>query len=385
MQNTGYFTEFLIIILIVVALLIIYYYTRRYRKTRTTGDSYLQALEYLADRDYKRSIQKFKEAVRENTENINAYLRLGDLLRDRGLTSNALKIHRDLTLRSGISPDYMMKVYHSLMLDYEALGEIAKAKEMTLNLLTEENVYYREAANRLIGYLEAERQWEQAGQALKKYFKPIPAHMNKRMALYTIFQGLILQEEGEGRDARIRYKEALKTDPNCSAAYFYLGKSYYEEERLEDAVREWQTLCEKIPEQAYITFDSLEKAWFELGKFTEAERLYSDILATDSENIHAIIALTEIYNKKGDYDRALEILEHVNNSHPDDPRIISLQVQNLADKNQYKAAAGKALEYFDKNHLLSANKYFTCQECHFTIDEPLWICPQCKSIDSFNI
>ena len=171
MQQTTIMTEVSILALVLIALIVIYYYTRRYRKPAEKQDHYLQALEYLVDGDIKRAIQKFKEAIREDTENIPAYLRLGDLLRERGLARNALKIHKDLTLRSNMPADYRNKVLKSMMLDYEAQGDFKNAEESALKLLEIESPPSRESASKLIGYLEKQEKWGDAFEAAKKYVK----------------------------------------------------------------------------------------------------------------------------------------------------------------------------------------------------------------------
>ncbi len=384
MQDNTVLTEIIILIAILVALVLIYYFTRRYRKPTQKQDSYRAALEALVDGDVKRAIQLFKEAIHQNSENIEAYLRLGDLLRERGLVKNALKIHKDLTFRTGLSNSMLLRVRRSLMLDYEALGEFDKAIEEARKLLEKENPYYRETASRLLQLFEKGNRWSEALEAANKYFKPTPAALKHKISLYHVFQGLKLQDEGRGKDARIKFKEALKINPQNEAAYYYLGKSYVEEDRLEDAVKEWVNLCTQIPEKAYIVFDELEKAWFELGNFSEAENLYSHLFEKNRDNIKAALALAEIYEKKGEYDRALELLERLDEEYPEDPSVQSFKVQVLYNKNQYKAACQVALNFLKQQKFIDHTIY-QCQECHYISETPLWVCPQCKSIDSFNI
>ncbi len=384
MQNPTFITELLIFLLIIATLAIIYYFTKKYRKTTEKKNSYLEALELLADGDYRRAIQKFKESVKENTENIEAYLRLGDLLREKGLAKNALKIHKDLTFRSGLEKDFRMRVHRSLMLDYEAIGDLENTIISAKTILDNNGIFTKEAATKLINCLEKQEKWDEAYHACKKYFKNIPLHMTKKMALYLVFQGLDLLEREENREARIKFKEALKVDPECSPAYYYMGKSYFEENRLQEAIEQWTKMCKKIPKQAYIAFDDLERAWFELGNFSEAEKLYNSLLASDGKNVKAALALVEIYDKKGEYDRALEILNRLENNNVEDPLLPGYRIQVLYDKGQYKVAANYAINFLKKKNLLGNNKYI-CQECHYISEEPLWICPQCKSIDSFNI
>ena len=383
MQSSEMLMELLIFLLIIAALLIIYYYTRVYRKPKIDKGSYLAALEYLADGNEKWAIQKFKETVRDDSENVQAYLRLGDLLRKRGFANNALKIHKDLTFRGNLSGEIKDKIQFSLLLDYEAAGNYKAAIELANTIIENDKTYKNEAALRLLNYLEREEKWQEAYLTVKKCFKELTPQLVKKSALYLVFEGLKIQEKGEGRDARIKFKEAMKIDPDCAAAFYYLGKSYYVEDRLEDAIHEWENLCRTLPKKAYLTFKDLERSWFEMGKFTEAEKLYKSILSKDSKNVFATVALAAIHNKKEDFDRALDVMERLGEDHQHDPQIVGFKLKILANKNQYKQAVNQALDYFNKRYDLSERR-FECQECQFKIDEPIWICPQCKSIDSFD-
>lgn len=384
MQNPDMLTELLVVILVILVLVIIYYYTRVIRKPKREKSHYLSALEYLAEGNDKWAIQKFKEAVREDSENVEAYLRLGDLLRKKGLTSNALKIHKDLTLRSNLTSDMKSRINYSLLLDYEEMESHKNAIDIASILLENPKNFEKEIAVKILNHLEKEEEWQKAYNALRKYFKELTPQLKKKTALYLVLNGITIQEKGEGKEARIKFKEAIKIDPECVAAYYYIGKSYYHEERVADAIVEWEKLCKNIPQKSYFVFEELEKAWFDLGKFKEAEGLYKAILKGDPSNVHAAIALSEIYYKKEDFDRAIHILEQISEEKPDDPRLLGYRLQILIHKTQYKVASQLAQDYFQKNYQM-ADFHFICQECQYKTDEPLWICPQCKSLDTFEI
>ncbi len=384
MQIEGMLTEFLIIIIVIVALLIIYYLVKFYRKPSKEKSNYLSALEYLADGNDKWALQKFKEAVREDSENVDAYLRLGDLLRKIGLANHALKIHKDLTLRPNLSQDLTNKIQLSLMLDYEILGNLNAAINVAIRILQKEKINNTQLVSKLLTYYEREERWNEALEAVKKYYRKMPVHLEMKSSLYLVFEGMKLQEKGEGKEARLKYRDALKTDMNCPAAYYYLGKSYYAENRLEEAIQEWQNLSNKIPKMAHVAFDELEKTWFDLGKFGEAEKLYRKLLTDDPENIFSAISLAEIYNKKSEFDNALSILDKVAEDKKYHPLVVSAKIQTLSNKSQYKIACTEAISYFQSNFSLST-RHFICQECQYESKEPLWMCPQCKSISSFEL
>jgi lipopolysaccharide biosynthesis regulator YciM len=384
MQANNIVNEILILTLVVVAILIIYYITKYYKKPTKSKNNYLEALEHLTDGNYNWAIQKFKEVVREDTDNVQAYLRLGDLLRKKGLASNALKIHKDLMLRSNLSPAFKQKLEYSLLLDYEVLNDVKMVIKIGNNILNKYQDYSEEVPLRLAKYLEKDQEWEEAYNVLKKYNGTLPNELKRKLSLYRVFEGLNLLDKNEGRDARIKFREAMKLDESCASGYYYLGKSYYNENRLEDAIQAWKNLCQKIPKKAYIAFEALERTWFDLGKFTEAEKLYNDLWNKNPENVDAALALAEIFDKKGEQDAAVEVLNRLEENVPNNPRINGFRIQYLYNKNQYKMASTYAIEFFRGQGIIS-DKKFVCNKCNYQSNEPVWICPECKSIDTYNI
>ncbi|MFZ0390380.1 MAG: tetratricopeptide repeat protein [Calditrichia bacterium] len=384
MENSGYLPEIIIILSLIAALIIIFYFARRYRRQDRDKNKYQTALEMVVDRDYKNAIQMFKEVVREDSENVEAYLRLGDLLRERGLPKNALRIHKDLTLRSGLTKPLQARIQHSMMLDYEMLQDYQQAARIARTMLEENQHSANLYIEKLLFYSEKNQEWESAEIIAKKYTKELPERYGRRLALYRVLHGLELQEKDQGRDARVKFKEAIKADSQCAAAYYYLGKSYYVEDRAQEAVDQWRTLCTKVPDQCYIVYADLEKTWFEMGKFTEAEKLYTGLLEKNPDNIPAALALASIYSKKGNFEQAQEILERIEKLHPGDERILARHTHVLFEKSEFKSAGNKALKYFQDKGLLE-NQYYTCSKCGYKNDYPIWICPECQTIESYNI
>jgi len=341
----------------------------------------LEALEYTIDGNDRLAIQKYKDAIRENSENIDAYIRLGDLLRKRGLYQNAVRIHKDLTLRGSLTSGQRVRILQSLMLDYELAGDTRNAVTIAREILKTEKKPDISIVQKLVTLYEKQQYWNKAIEIVNDNLKHLPPEYQKRIALYYVFQGLAMQENGEGKEARIRFKEALKRDSDCVAAYYYLGKSYQAEGRLEEAIDYWKKLCFTIPEKGYIVFPELEKAWFEMGRFADAENLYHEMMVSGKNGLNPGLALAEIYNKKGDYDSALDILARLESDFPSTAEVIRQKIFIMFNKGQYKQAASQALTFFQNNK--QDNRTFRCRNCQYLSKEPLWVCPQCKELDTF--
>ncbi|RMG66679.1 MAG: hypothetical protein D6715_06310 [Calditrichaeota bacterium] len=375
--------EVLLLAVLLLAVGVVVWLSLRGRGKKPGEDAYTEALEALVDGNLRLAVQKLKEAVRENSSNIKAYLILGNVLRERGMHGHALRIHRELTLRESLTPQQRAEVQRALMYDYAAAGDIERAIQSGHRFLEETKSVGRDDLLFLLSLYEKKENWSGALELSKKYSKVLGPAFRKRQALYLVFQGNQLVAQGHDKEGRVKFKEALKLDPDCVAATYYLGKSYLEADRLEEAAQVWRQLCEKHPEKAYLVFAELEKVWYELGRFNDAEQLYTRLMQQNAGKDRAALALARIYSKKGEYDSALEILEQAQNGAPT-PETMALRLQVLWNKNQYKQAASQAMEFFEKQ-AMQAQKNFVCQKCGFVTTEPAWRCPQCGAIDSFAL
>ncbi|RMI17493.1 MAG: hypothetical protein D6681_03275 [Calditrichaeota bacterium] len=383
MTNLSPVFEILVIGLALAAILWVVWYSFKQKQKTSLSNAYTEALEHLVDGNDRLAIQKFKEAVRQDTENVAAYLRLGDLLRRKGLLSNAIRIHRDLTLRATLTPEQELQILKSLLRDYQAAGEFDQGIQVARKILRKERTPESWVVQALVDMLEKTGRWKEAGEVVERYGGQLPVEQNRRLALYLVFQGMELQEQGNGKEARVKFKEALKKDPRCAAAYYYLGKSYRDEDRIEDAVKVWKELCEKAPEKAHIVFPELEKAWFELGRYADAENLYLEMMHSDKKGLLVGLALADIYSKKGEYDSALEILHRLEEEYHNSPLLIGKKVNVYFHRGQYKQAASQSLSFFNSTNGAVAVRY-RCSVCNYESKTPRWVCPECHSIDTFS-
>jgi lipopolysaccharide biosynthesis regulator YciM len=220
------------------------------------------------------------------------------------------------------------------------------------------------------------KDWEKSLNLLKDIPMGKTEQGKLKLAFYKVLQGEEIVKNGDEKAARICFKEALKFNPKCTAAYLYLGDSYLRENRMNDAIEIWTELCKKIPGKAYLAFERLEKTLYEKGQFSKIEEFYHSILEEDEENISAIIALSEIYRKKGEYNESLKILQNALKKDIDTKIINSLIVKIMYDKGQFKESAKQAIEIIESDHIPDY-KRFSCDKCKTDFNEPFWICPKC--------
>jgi lipopolysaccharide biosynthesis regulator YciM len=305
-------------IVIVVALAaggagVAFYYMHGSKRERISPDeSYVEALRALLDGNSTLAFLKLKETVTHDSNNIDAYLRLASLLRQRGMHSKSLQLSTDLNLRQTVGDADKARILYNLAEDYELNDELESAVRLLrqLSLMSGQRA---SASKRLVALYERLGRWEDAFKACSDYLDSSKNRDKAPLSKYKLRMGKELLENGEFHKARVEFKEALKLEPTCAGAVVGLGDAYEKEGQLEDAAKAWRKIIDVNPGKAELVFERLQKVLFELGQFGEIEDLYDKVLERDRGNLGALTGLASLSEKKGDRAQAetlyLQILE----------------------------------------------------------------------------
>jgi lipopolysaccharide biosynthesis regulator YciM len=371
--------DFLLFMLFMIAgaVALVYFFMYRTKESKTNDQSYLEALKYMAEGESRRAIEKFKETVRTDSENSDAYIKLGIILRDAGLVKNAIRIHKDLTLRGNLPATVVNEVYRQLGLDYWNDNNLEQA-EFYFTKLKSDSRYQSLAAEYLIRIHTRRQDYDKAFAAMEKLPSAQTTEGKSILAMYKVLSANKLVSEGEEKEARIVCKDGLKIDPQCAAAYLEIGDSYQREGRMNDAITSWKQICNKIPNQAYLAFERLEKALYDIGQFEKMEEIYSDLLGRDGNNIEALIGLSELYRKKGEYNEAIRLLNEFPQKELASKKIHAQTIRIMIEQGKLENAGREMLHFLD-GECRVFNTVFECKSCRHTSEQLFWICPKCDT------
>jgi len=367
-----------IIAIIAVISIVILFQVPKKRKDQTVD--YTLALNYLLNGEVDKALVKLKETAKRDSSNIDAYVKIGDIFRDKGQTERAIKIHRALTVRHGLTVHDKILIYKSLVKDYRIVQkyDIAISFCQTLNGLTNEELWVQELHLQL---LEEKGDWEKAYDIKKKILREQNKKDDCLLALYKVEAGLNLAKEGKEHEGRLKFREGIKIDKNCAPAYLYLADSYIRENRLSDALTELKKFIKEVPSLSYLAFDRIKEILFEEGNFGEIEYIYNQLLENNPA-IHSIrFALADIYERKGALYKAIGLCKEELEKNPESGLARQYLIQYYARVGDKDAAVDLALEMVKDS--LTENKQFSCSQCKFTSHQPYWHCPQCGAWNSY--
>jgi lipopolysaccharide biosynthesis regulator YciM len=265
---------------------------------------------------------------------------LGQVVREGGNPEQALKIHRGLNLRKGLTHYEQVELYKNLSLDHYKRGNLESAVEQSRNILKIDKSS-EWALTHLVKYFREMNDWSQAGEYLESLQKVTQKPDSRKLALFKIQEGRVFAKKGNFIHARSIYEEALNIDNAAPAAYYFIGKSYSQESEgayqkavkadesyvgsehsplyqtnldeakqlLGKAIPMWIRYCESRPQQAWMVIHLLKDALFALDRYPEMESILKTILQNDSNNIEVIASLADIYAQRGENSEALEFID----------------------------------------------------------------------------
>ncbi len=381
-MSQGQLWSIIIAVVIIFFVIVLFWSKAKREKGKVSPKLYTDALKALLAGDERLAFEKFKDVARGDPENVDAYLRLGDLFRKRKKFDKALQIHRELTLRPSLSAEEKSEVWKSLAEDYIASNNHEKAISV-LEELHRSDDDDQWVNNNLISEYEKTERWEDAFELRKKLSKHRDDNANKILALYKLFWGKARADNDDLHKARVAYKEALNYDETCIPAYIYLGEAYYRDGRLDDAVEYWKKLLDAVPSAGHLIFDKLERTLFELGQYEEIAEIYERISSQNPKDIPALFSLAHIYEKKGMMELAIEKYRQILDI---DPSFLSAKL-SLAKLYQEKGWKEQSTDLMDDliENLPPARNEFVCNRCGYKSLEALWKCPRCKKLNSFDI
>ncbi len=270
--------------------------------------TYTEALNAMVRGEKSKSISLLKDVVKNDTNHIQAYLQLGNILRDDN-PEQALKIHQSLTVRPNLNSDMTVDIHKSLALDYEILGDAKKSKHEIEKILIIEkrNIW---ALSSLIKISESEKDWDQAAKLSKRLQKITGKNNKENFAQFEVYKGLENLDKGLFNEAKIFFQKAIKIAPEYSLSYKYLGNIYEQTRDLVSALKNWELFAIKDLKNSYTVFPKMESALFDLGRYSEVEKFYRRILEMDRCNINAIIRLSNVLEEKGERVDAITLIDN---------------------------------------------------------------------------
>ena len=298
---------FYIPVLIIIIISGLWYFYFRPSRKKNTDITYLDALNAMLLSDKRKAIALLSNIVKKDSEHINAYLQLGNLLREDD-PDRATKIHQMLTVRQNLPKETRIEILKSLSLDYDRIGDLEKSKIEAEKILKIDKSNHW-ALSFLLTIAEKTEDWDYAEKKAKEIQKIKRNNDKINLSLYTLQKGLKYLKNNNIEEAESLFIKAINDSPRYGLPFKYLGDIKHLNRDLVKAVENWEKYMELSPFESHTVFDSIEAALFDLGRYSEVEKFYRKVLNENPSDINAGLRLANVLNEKGENKAAISLID----------------------------------------------------------------------------
>ncbi len=354
---------------------------RATEKQDTLLRSYFRGLSYILSNETDRALVEFIKVAQMSSDTSEIYLALGQLFRNTGEVDRAIRIHRNLLLRSSLPDDITLQTMFEIGLDYKKAGLIERAGR-TFEELHEKFPTYVDALQELGGIYEMCREWDKAIKIQKKLAElsdnsdsdNILAHLTTEMAKEA-------EQAGKTSKAMTLYRQAISINKNCMDAWLHLGDLQLKKGKEQEAVNSWTKAFEINPDLAKLVVGRFSQLSPEKGK-KRKDDFFQSCLDTYADNIHFIFCYINFLLDVNRTDEAADWIKRVMFTNPDAAEIFPVVARLVKSTESCKQYQPFLQEFFTiyKPPL----KPYQCRQCGYQLDEVVWKCPKCAHWDTIG-
>ncbi len=301
-------------------------------KDKNIRELYTEALDLLITGHRKEAFHNLKTIIKADSDNIKAYIKLGQVVREGGNPAKALRIHRGITLRKNLTSYERLELLKNMVLDLYALNKMGDAIDQCLKILKmDKNNEW--ALSKLVDFYQKDGSWALSREHMQKLQAVTGNSDSRALARLMLRQGDEDLKKEQFANARTLYEEALNINENVYIAYFLIGNSYSAESELEyntgsqngqhsennsniqnakellsKAVKMWIKYAEHSPELSYNVIYLIKDGLFALDRYSDIEGVFKGILDKNPNNIDVLANLADYYIHKGENEKAIELL-----------------------------------------------------------------------------
>jgi len=283
--------------------------------SRRDFDALLQrALFAILEHDPETAERALSDAVRIDSDAIDAYVALCRFYRSRGEVGRAIRLHQNLLLRKDLDAAERVAILLELAQDFHAGGFLRRA------VASFEEVISHEPRNRLalaalVDLLSDLHEFSRA-IVLERRLCKLERRDRTREASLWARMGEHEREEGRAGSARKAGKTAVRRDRGCARAHVLLGRLEADRGRDKSALAAWSKVPELDRALAVPVYPMIEAAYAAIDRARDYEGYLRGLIERQPADDGPILALARYLTSRGDSDLALIELKRLLDRRP---------------------------------------------------------------------
>ncbi len=263
---------------------------------------------YLSRHDSEKAIRAFKEIVSMGAKDIDTKINLGRAYLQKGDVSSAKKTFNEIN-----GDNQLTYYYKSLMALYD--GDYENAKKLLSQAQNGDNGWIHTQVSSFFRVFDEFARFE-GGQPshlktlIAKVFNqaneygltiPLLKEVIKEKADYRdawVLLGYAYLNNSQTKDAIEALEQARKLDPSKPETLFFLGLTYFADNKIDNAINYMESSLEKGFEPRIQAYQKLAELYFIKKDYDKSVKTYESVLDINSENINYFVRPIWIYIEK---------------------------------------------------------------------------------------
>jgi lipopolysaccharide biosynthesis regulator YciM len=360
-------------------------------QSRELPRAYFQGLNFLLNEQPDQAIEALLEASRQHPEVVELQFALGSLFRRRGEIDRALRVHKALSERSGLTTDERTAALYETALDYHKSGLLDHAEKILLDVIDMRGApeaRRHTALSLLLNLYQQERNWRRAIDIARMLDSDLPAEKRKHAAVIANFHCELAVELHAANasadaqaDANAQLDHALREYPLCVRANLLRGQWLESQGRHAEAIAVWRAIEAQDASYLGLAAEGFLRAHQALGKgaegLAELSRMQSQYPSLDIFTI-----LFKATLKEQGADAAADLVKEdlrLNPTLVGLDHLLEARVLAATDDRKADLETLKSLVHSHASRLA----VYLCRSCGFKAKQWYWHCPACNGWDTF--
>lgn len=254
------------------------------------------------------------EALRIDSDAVDAYVALCRLYRGRGEIGRAIRLHQNLLLRKDLTPAERQTVLRELAQDFRAGGFLRRAVASFEEVLAHDP--RDPTALRALVELYGDLEDYPKAITLEKRLARIESRDKSREARLWVAFGEHEREQGRVSAARKAAKTALRRDKDCARAHLLLGQLEADRGKDKAALAAWAKVPSLDRALALEVYPRVEATFAATDRARDYESYLRELIEQDPGDRGATLVLARYLLSRGDADLAVMELKRLLDREP---------------------------------------------------------------------
>lgn len=349
--------------------------------------AYFRGLNFLLNEQPDKAIEALIDASKQHPDAVELQFALGSLFRRRGEIDRALRVHKELSERSGLSAVQRIAALYETALDYHKSGLLDHAEKILLNIIAHAGateLQRQDVLQLMLNLYQQERDWRRAIDIARMLDADMPEGKRRHTSTIANFYCELateLRSRGDVNDAIVQLDRALAESQKCVRANLLKAEWYVADGHFAHAVETWRCLEQQDPTYMGLAAEHMLVAYDALGKLddgiTDLSRLQRHYPALD-----LLSALFKATLKTAGPQAAYQLVKadlHTSPTLVGLDRLLEAQLLAAPDEKNADLEMISALVHSHASRLA----VYLCRNCGFKAKQFYWHCPACGGWDSF--